>query len=129
MPLADTQVEVVSAARELHVATYRPDGTTRKAIPIWAVAVDGSIYVRSAFGPDAGWYRNAIAANRLHIEAGAVAIDVSLEPVSDGAVNKSVDAAYRAKYADGGSALDTMVNPPATNTTAKLIPLVKEIHP
>lgn len=121
MPLADEQVEAVSAARELHVATYRPDGSTRKAIPIWAVAVEGSIYVRSAFGPDAGWYRNAIAANRLHVEAGDVSIDVSLEPSSDPAVNKSVESAYRAKYAGGGDALDTMLSPPARDTTAKLI--------
>lgn len=120
MPLAD--VEAVSAARELHVATYRPDGSTRKAIPIWVVTVDDAIYVRSAFGPNAGWYRNAIADNRLHIEVGDVSIDVSPEPCSDTAVNDSVDSAYREKYAGGGSALDTMIAPPASGTTTKLIP-------
>ncbi len=122
MPLTDAQVQAVNSANELHVSTYRPDGTTRKATPVWAVTVDGEVYVRSAFGPEGGWYRHAVADNRLHISVGDVSIDVALEPHSEPAVNESVDAAYRAKYTGEGNALDTMVSPPATETTTKLIP-------
>jgi hypothetical protein len=122
VPLSNAQVEAVGAARELQVTTYRPDGSTRKAIPIWVVAVQDTVYIRSAYGPDAGWYRHAIADNRLHIEAGNVSIDVSLQPNSDSAVNDGVDSAYRAKYAGSGSALNTMVSSPATETTIELVP-------
>ncbi|MBS1694255.1 MAG: DUF2255 family protein [Actinobacteria bacterium] len=120
MTLTTTVLDAIGSAEELHISAYRADGSRRKAIPIWSVRVGDDLYVRSALGPDAAWYRNATEANRLYVEAGSVATDVALDPVSDVSVNAAVDDAYRAKYPHGGSATITMVTAPATTTTVKL---------
>ncbi|AMT74181.1 DUF2255 family protein [Mycobacteroides immunogenum] len=123
MALTRDQRDVLGAAHEVQVSTYRRDGTRRRPIPIWTVRVEDEVYVRSALGPDAAWYRNALKDNRLHVDAGAVAIDLALETAADAAINVAVDAAYRAKYPHGGSATTTMVTAPAVDTTVKLIAL------
>lgn len=123
MALTRDQRDVLGAAHEVQVSTYRRDDTRRRPIPIWTVRVEDEVYVRSALGPDAAWYRNALKDNRLHVDAGAVAIDLALETAADAAINFAVDAAYRAKYPHGGSATTTMVTAPAVDTTVKLIAL------
>lgn len=120
MALTNDQVDALGAANEVHISTYRADGTLRKSIPIWVVRVGDTLYARSAFGPGASWYRRAIADNRLHLQAGGVAVDTALQAAADEITN-TVDTAYRAKYAGGGSALNTMVTGPAVATTVKLI--------
>lgn len=121
MTFTTTQLDTIGDAEELHISTYRPDGSRRKTIPIWSVRVGEDLYIRSALGPDAAWYRNATKDNRLHVEAGAVATDVTLEPTPDSGVNAAVDDAYRAKYPHGGSATTTMVTEPAAGTTVRLL--------
>ena len=121
MALSTAQINAIGAAHEVQISTYRAEGSRRNSIPIWTVRIGEDIYIRSAFGPDAVWYRNAITDNRLHIDTGSVAIDVAVQPTSDNAVNALVDAAYRAKYPSGGSATTTMVTAPATGTTIKLL--------
>lgn len=123
MALTRDQRDVLGAAHEVQVSTYRRDDTRRRPIPIWTVRVEDEVYVRSALGPDAAWYRNALKDNRLHVDAGAVAIDLALETAADAAINVAVDAAYRAKYPHGGSATTAMVTAPAVDTTVKLIAL------
>ncbi|MEU1209234.1 DUF2255 family protein [Nocardia sp. NPDC005825] len=120
MALTTEQIDELGGADELHISTYRPDGTLRNAIPIWGVRVGDDVYIRAALGPAAVWYRHALA-DRLHIEAGGAAVDVTLRPTIDAATNAAVDAAYRSKYAGNGSALDTMVTPPAAGTTVRLL--------
>jgi hypothetical protein len=115
------QIDAIGNTNELHISTYRADGSRRNALPIWTVRIGDDLYIRSALGPDAAWYRNATKDNRLHVEADSVAADVALERAGDDAINAQVDAAYRAKYPHGGSATTTMVTTPATETTVKLL--------
>lgn len=121
MSLTRQQIDWIGDANEVHVSTYRADGSRRRSVPIWTVRVDDDLYIRSAFGPNAAWFRNATAGNRLHLEAGSEAVDVALELTADVAVNAQVDTAYRSKYPDGGNATTIMVSPPATGSTAKLL--------
>ena len=109
--LADTgEIEVVVPA------PGRPDART----PIWIVAVDGDLYVRSWKGGAGIWYRRAhqhgtgsiIAAGREH--------QVRFSAVDPG-LNAQIDQAYRHKY--GNSSYTTaMTRPPATSTTVRLDP-------
>jgi hypothetical protein len=44
---------------EIDISTRRIDGSLRPSVPIWIVAVDGVLYVRSYRGTDGAWYRHA----------------------------------------------------------------------
>lgn len=55
-PLAQLQGTATVA-----IVTTRKDGTP-VATPIWAVVVDGTLYVRAAYGDRTIWYRRAVSA-------------------------------------------------------------------
>lgn len=44
-------------AQELKVAGRRNNGTLRRGVTIWAVVVDGNLYLRSVRGADGAWYQ------------------------------------------------------------------------
>ena len=49
----------IGDADELRVASYRRDGTLRKYVIIWVARDGDDLYVRSAYGPENGWYVRA----------------------------------------------------------------------
>ena len=51
----------IGDARELQLASVRPDGTLRPYVTMWVVRADDKLYVRSAYGPDDPWFRRAKA--------------------------------------------------------------------
>ena len=87
----------IDSAVELQVASYRPDHTLRPFVTIWGVRHGDDVYVRSAYGPDNGWFRRARASGIGCIRAGALQKDVRFE-VPDDNVHPALDAAYHAKY-------------------------------
>ncbi|MEV0063379.1 DUF2255 family protein [Nocardia sp. NPDC050718] len=118
------QLDRLGRTAELHINTFRADGSPRRALPIWVVRVGDDLYVRSAFGTQGGWYRHATADDgRAHISAGPVDADVRLTAVADPATEDAVATAYRTKYRGQGSALDTMVSDTAAATTLRLDPV------
>jgi hypothetical protein len=52
-------LDLFGPAEEIEITTRRADGTLRGYVPIWVVAVDGGLYVRSYRGGDGAWYRHA----------------------------------------------------------------------
>jgi hypothetical protein len=40
-------LRAIGSAREVRIATVRPDGTTRSPLPIWVVRVGDELFVRS----------------------------------------------------------------------------------
>jgi hypothetical protein len=77
--------------------------------------------VSAGHGAGSGWHRVAQASREGHIRAGGVEKDVTIED-ADGAVNKAIDAAYRAKYRRyAGSIVDAITNAQARSTTLKLV--------
>lgn len=108
-------------ADDLHVAPYRADGTTPGTPTwIWAVQVDGALYVRAYNGPDSRWYQAACARRAGRIRAAGREHEVAFTPV-DGPVNDAVDVAYRAKYA-GSPYLPPMLAAGARGTTVRISP-------
>ena len=83
----------IGDARELHVATQRPDGTLRNPIPIWHVRVGDAIYIRSAHGLVSP--RQGVGTGR--IQSGGVQRDVAFEPVSADLADE-ITVTYHAKY-------------------------------
>ncbi|MDH6286393.1 DUF2255 family protein [Rhodococcus opacus] len=114
------QLDTIGHTEELHISSYRRDGSLRHWIPIWVVRVADDLYVRSAFGPDGGWYRNAMRDNTARIRSGGVETDVTLHLANDLATNAAVEAAYKAKYRSQPAALEPMVANTAAETTVRL---------
>jgi hypothetical protein len=112
----------IGGADELELASYRPDGTLRPYVTIWGVRVGDDLYVRSAHGPENGWFRRARAAGRARVRAGGVEEDVVLEaPPPD--VHADVDAAYHAKYDRyGPTYVGAVVGPRVVDVTLRLVP-------
>ncbi|MFC9839599.1 DUF2255 family protein [Rhodococcus sp. NPDC127530] len=87
----------IGDARELYVETRRSDGTLRNPIQIWHVRVDDEIYIRSAHGPENGWFRHAKRAGAGRIQSGGVQRDVAFEPASADLADE-ITVTYHAKY-------------------------------
>lgn len=90
-------------ADELNISSRRADGSLRGFVPIWMVAVDGDLYVRSARGPN-GWYRRALASGSGRVRAGGVERDVTFTDAPD-APHAAIDAAYFRKYKRYGDSM------------------------
>jgi hypothetical protein len=90
----------IGAADELQIAAFRRDGTLRNPTTIWVVRVGDDLYVRSAYGRDAAWFRGTQLRHEGRIEAGGVEKDVAFVDVdeADKAIHDQIDAAYRSKY-------------------------------
>ena len=81
-----------------------------------------AIYVRSAQGPDNGWFRRAKAAGLGRISAGSVERDVTFEP-APADVREALDAVYHAKYDRyGPGPVDAVTGPDVLATTLRIMP-------
>lgn len=87
----------IGAATELRISSRRPDGSLRPAVTIWHATVGDALYVRSAHGPDNGWFRRAVRSGAGRVTAGGVEKDVTFR-IADAAVAADVDAALHTKY-------------------------------
>jgi hypothetical protein len=125
-----SELERIGAAQELHIATWRADGTLRREVPVWVVRAGDQVYVRTWYRRGDGWFGRAADSRRAHIRMPGVEASVSVADVGlaagDGGepeVRAAVDAAYRAKYGRyGASTVDRMVADDAAATTLRLTP-------
>jgi hypothetical protein len=116
------ELDKIGAAEELHIASLRRDGTLRKPVIVWVVSAGGGLYVRSAYGPDAAWYRGIQLRREGWVEAGGVEKDVAFEDV-DPTEQDEIDAAYRSKYhRHGAQYVDSVTNAVARPTTIRFVP-------
>lgn len=100
----DNQLSTIGDADELQVSSVRADGSLRPYVTIWVVRLDDDLYVRSAYGPDNGWFRRAHTSRAGRIRAGRLAQDVTFED-ADPALRERIDEAYHAKYDKYGQAI------------------------
>jgi hypothetical protein len=90
-------LDQIGGATELDIASRRADGSYSPYVTIWAIRSGDDIYVRSAHGPENGWFRRAKDRGTGRIRTGNVERDVQFtEPPAD--VDPAVDKAYHAKY-------------------------------
>lgn len=104
--------EHIGSTETVNIVTTRPSGE-EVATPIWAVAVDGVPYVRSAYGEKAAWNRRARSGRPVAFtladgrnaerDARAALSDPRLavavvHVTADAPEQDEVDAAFRAKY-------------------------------
>lgn len=112
----------IDSVDEVQISSRRADGTLRRFVIIWAVAVDGELFARSAYGPDSSWYRHALASGTGAIKAGDVDSDVTVSPGTD-ADQAAIDAAYHRKYDRYGERIvGTVVGSAAHQLTVRIAP-------
>lgn len=112
----------IANVQELSIATRRPDGSLRGAVPIWVVRVGDELFVRSYRGRSGGWFRHALEQRPVHISAGGVQREVRVEEPSDPPQGE-IGQAYRAKYGSyGRSYVEAMLAPAAVAATVHLLP-------
>jgi hypothetical protein len=118
----DTELKRIDGATELRVSSRRPDGTLRPFIPIWHTAVGEVLYIRSAAGPENGWFRRALRSGAGRIEAGGVTKDVTFE-LADPSVREAIDAALHAKYDRfGPGPVGAITGDDVLETTLRVLP-------
>ena len=115
------ELERIGRATELKIASRWRDGRLRPYVTIWVVRAGDDLYVRSAYGPNSGWYRRAKASGEGRVRAGGVERDVSFEE-PEAAVAAAVTVAYHAKYDRYGPAIvGTVVSPEAEQMTLRIV--------
>ena len=116
------QLSRIGRADEIQIASRRPDGKLRPYVTIWVARLGDDLYVRSAYGPDNGWFRRAKASGLGRIRAAGVERDVAFEEPGDG-VEVDLHAAYHAKYDRyGPSMVGSVVSPESAIATLRLVP-------
>jgi hypothetical protein len=120
----DEELRGIGGATELQVTSQRPDGTLRPYVTIWAVRSGPDLYIRSAHGPDNGWFRRAVRVGVGRIQAGGIERDVTFERLdADSPAQGDIDAAYHAKYDSfGPQYVGPVVGPAAAAVTLQILP-------
>ena len=94
------ELKRIAETDDLHISPFRDDGKTYGTPTwIWAVVVDGSLYVRAYHGKKSRWYQAAMREGAGRIRAAGLTKDVTFEAVSGGPIQDRIDEAYRMKYA------------------------------
>lgn len=118
----DDRLDRIGTAEELELASRRADGTLRPYVTMWVVRAGDDLYVRSAHGPDNGWYRRATASGTGRIRAGGIEADVTFA-AADPAAHAGIDDAYHAKYDRYGPRIvGAVTGSDAHSVTVRLVP-------
>ena len=118
----DDELDRLGRAVELQITSRRSDGSLRPYVTIWGVRSGDDLYVRSAHGPENGWFRLAKASGRGRVRAGGVEHDVAFE-VPGPEVDRPLDEAYHAKYDRyGPGPVGSVVTAEAARSTLRLMP-------
>ena len=120
MPWEASIVAQLADTREVDVIVPAPGHPVVRA-PIWIVAVDGDLYVRSWKGTEGRWYRRAHRHGTGSVAAAGSEYPVRFVPAAAPDLDTRIDRAYLDKYGDSSYAR-AMTRPPAAGTTLRLEP-------
>ena len=98
----------------------RDDGTYGTPTLIWAVAVEGGLYVRAYNGRSSRWYQAALRQKAGRIIAFGQTKEVAFES-ADEALSDRIDAAYEEKYR-GNPYLKAMTGVRAKSAAFRITP-------
>ena len=105
------------------ISSRRPDGSLRPFITIWFVRSGDDLFVRSAYGPENGWFRRVLASSEGRVRVGGWERDVTFEVPDDPSLDTELHRAYHAKYDRYGPAIvGTVVSDVAARCTLRLTP-------
>lgn len=118
------ELKRIDEVNDLHIAPFRADGITYGTPTwVWAVVIDGQLYVRAYNGLNSKWHQAALKQKAGSIQAAGMTKDVAFEPVA-GDINIRIDEAYQKKYRDSPY-LAPMISSRARSATVKISPINK----
>lgn len=118
MGYSEAELDLIDRTEEVEIETNGAEGAVHKTI-IWAVVDDGEVFVRSYRGPDARWYREALADPSVALHVDGQRLPARAVPASDPASVERTSAEILSKYA-GDPAAKSMVRPDLLDLTLRL---------
>ncbi|ACY17687.1 DUF2255 family protein [Haliangium ochraceum] len=124
------ELQKIADNDDLHIAPFREDGSTYGTPTwIWAVVVDGDLYVRAYNGTKSRWYQAAMQQQAGRVTVAGMTKEVGFEAVTgdgDGDIQARIDDAYRGRYR-GSRYLGHMIGAHAREATVQVTP--RDHHP
>jgi hypothetical protein len=119
MSFGSEDLRRLAAAKEVEIETQAPNGPVHRTV-IWVVVDAEETFVRSYLGPDARWYREAVANPAVAIHIDGDRLTATAIPATDPDSIERVSAGFRAKYPPGAST--TAMATQYLDTTLRLEP-------
>ena len=121
------ELSAIDGCGEVGIATRRGDGTLRPARIVWIVRHGHAVYVRSANGTTASWYRGVQTCHQGELSAGrlrrgVVFVEAGTNAGEGSGLDDALDAAYRGKYGHSSSAVARITADAARATTLRVDP-------
>ena len=115
------ELKTIDEADDLHISPFREDGKTYGTPTwIWAVVMDGDLYVRAYNGVNSRWYQSAMQQKAGRIHAASMIYEVVFLPVEED-INNVIDEAYKKKYSRSPY-LSPMISSRARAATVRIMP-------
>lgn len=117
--------KILSAIRDGKILGVRAGSVPHRFIGIWAVVVEGRVFVRSWSLKPRSWYRTFLEEPRGTINVNGLDIEVRVVHTRSERLKKAVDEAYLDKYNTPGSikyARD-LGRKKSRDTTTELVPV------
>ena len=118
MDYTAAELDDIDRTEEVGIETALPGGSVHRTI-IWAVVDGDAVFVRSYVGPDARWYREALANPEVVLHVGERAVPARAVPVDDPSAIGRTSAALERKYR-GDPATPSMVRAEVLPLTLRL---------
>jgi hypothetical protein len=118
MPFSQEDLERIDRAKTVRIETSKPGGPVHSTI-VWAVVVDGDVFVRSWRGPGARWYREALENPDVAIQVRKDRMPSRAVPATDADSVARASAGLERKYA-GDPAVKSMVRDEILGTTLRI---------
>ena len=118
MGYSEAQLDLIDRTEEVEIETNGAEGAVHKTI-IWAVVDHGDVFVRSYRGPDARWYREALADPSVALHVAGQRLPVTAVLADDPDSIQRTSAGILNKYA-GDPAAKLMVRPELLDLTLRL---------
>lgn len=120
MGFSTDELDLLDRTEEVEIETTSEDGAVHRTI-IWAVVDDGEVFIRSYRGPQARWYREALAHPAVAIVVDGRRLPAQAVHVPDAPSIERTSAALLRKYANDPAA-QAMVAPQLLDLTLRLDP-------
>ena len=116
-------LDALDGTDEVHVETSRDASSPKHETVIWAVVVDGDVFVRSVRGEKGRWYREASANPDVTLRVNDRRVPVRAVPETDARTIERVGEAIREKYgASYPGPTAAMLREEVLATTLRLLP-------
>ncbi len=98
MSFAEQDLARIRTAEEVEIETQAPEGPLHRTV-IWAVVDGDDTFIRSYRGPDARWFREALANPAVAVRLGETRLSATAIAATDPDSVERASDGFRRKYA------------------------------